>query len=288
MDYIEKYVSWCSKRDQSPETIAYKKSILAYMSQRIDLLSATTIRLEDELLEYSKGAAIKTYNNRLATLRSFYDFLEKYDLLEVNPARKIDRKKDVFKAQICFTDEEVIRIITMPRGEGRSAKEHVMYSLIFKLIAYTGMRRSEALGLLKGDIIPHEESPMVILRNTKNGDDRYCPIPQGFDNELLTYTRAHSVHYAFESRNKTKLQRSTLTRAFERRLRKLGLYKEKVGLHALRRARITRLITNHADLTGVMLIAGHKKADTTLRYFYANIGYLQEQSSKDPLFKLCG
>lgn len=269
------------------ESITRKKNFLTYWFEGLRMSPhATPFEIEHRLLQITDGLNPKGYNDRLSHLKGFYDFLiATQKFTGSNPCIFVRRKKPVTKVMRCFSQEEVEKIISCPRIPHSPRYEHETYSLLFKLYSYTGIRRSEGINLKIKDLHIDQVS-YIILRNTKNGNDVMLPLPNSFAEELMAYVNSYkNVTYVFENRNHQKLYKATVSEVFRKRLKFLGLYDESVGLHSLRRSRISRLLMNHADLIGVQKLANHSSADSTIRYLYVNMNYLQEQAEKDPLFK---
>lgn len=138
-----------------------------------------------------------------------------------------------------YTNGEIARIIEAARRipPADSLNPH-MYPMIFGLLAATGMRVSEALALDYDDIT----SDGLIVRQTKFKKSRLLPLHETTQAALIDYLKVRHRLGApgkavFVSIAGKRANRSTVTGAFLRIVRRLGLHeakKPKPRLHDLR------------------------------------------------------
>ena len=139
-----------------------------------------------------------------------------------------------------YTNNEIARIIEAARHvpPEDSLNPH-MYPMIFGLLAATGMRVSEALGLDYDDIT----NDGLIVKQTKFKKSRLLPLHETTQKALTNYLRVRRrlggpSKALFVSTAGKRANRTTVTRAFRRIARALGLHngprKPKPRLHDLR------------------------------------------------------
>lgn len=107
-----------------------------------------------------KSLAPKTIRHNLSFISDVFSYAVKMDLLSDNPCRKVTIPKGEVKEKQIYSQEEMAILLT--RISGEPAK----YKAFFYLIAYSGFRRSEMLGLEWKDI--DFEHGIVTVKRTSN------------------------------------------------------------------------------------------------------------------------
>jgi len=127
-----------------------------------------------------KNLKVKTLNDYLTDVSSFFGWLVKMDRLGKNPLSKIEkiaRKEDEEEKRRAFTRGEftLLRRVSGPR------------SLIYTLAVYAGLRRAEIASLVWGDVVTGKDGRTGLrLRasTTKNGKAALQPIPNWLADDL--------------------------------------------------------------------------------------------------------
>ena len=140
--------------------------------------------------------------------------------------------------------------------------------LIIKIIIYTGVRVSEALGIRQKDILLDGGNYIIKIRGKGN---KYRVvmikehlIKEHLDSLLINYK--NSDGYLFVNRNGGKLTQAYVSRLVEQILFGAGIRKEKNGAHMLRHTFATMLYRKQKDLILVQEALGHASLDTSRIY----------------------
>lgn len=107
-----------------------------------------------------KPLAPKTIRHKLSFISDVFSYAVKMDLISDNPCRKVTIPKGEAKEKQIYSQEEMVVLLT--RISGEPAK----YKAFFYLIAYSGFRRSEMLGLEWKDI--DFEHGIITVKRTSN------------------------------------------------------------------------------------------------------------------------
>jgi integrase/recombinase XerC len=244
------------------------------------------------LVKFQKeGNEPTTTARKLASLRSFYKFLERENIVDRNPFAGLRPPKRASSLPEVMSTAEVTRLLESPtiiydRGNVSEAKrplaEYAMFrdTALLELLYSTGARVSEIAGLV--------ESNLDLLSGTvkvrgKGKKERLCPIGSPADKAIrLMLERSHEL-WGTMGRNRAvflNLQgRQITTRSIERLMKK---YLVEAGLsqrfspHALRHSFATHMLDAGADLRSVQELLGHASLSTTQIYTHVSVERLKK------------
>lgn len=107
-----------------------------------------------------KPLAPKTIRHNLSFISDVFSYAVRMDLVADNPCRKVTIPKGEVKEKPIYSQEEMAQLLTAINGEPTK------YRAFFFLIAYSGFRRSEMLGLEWKDI--DFENDIISVKRTSN------------------------------------------------------------------------------------------------------------------------
>jgi site-specific recombinase XerD len=218
---------------------------------------------------------------KLASLRSFYRYLYKNEMIQNDPAVKVDMPKIHEKSIIRLDVDEVARLLDEVEGgdhlTSRQQKYHektkVRDLALMTLLLGTGIRVSECVGLNMEDV-DFRNNGIKIHR--KGGAEVVVYFGDEVRNALLDYFEERqkitaedgSVHALFLSlQNKRMNVRSVenLVKKYAQTVTSL----KKITPHKLRSTYGTSLYRETGDIYLVADVLGHKDVNTTRRHYAA-------------------
>lgn len=107
-----------------------------------------------------KPLAPKTIRHNLSFISDVFSYAVRMDLVADNPCRKVTIPKGEVKEKPIYSQEEMAQLLTAINGEPTK------YRAFFFLIAYSGFRRSEILGLEWKDV--DFEHNIISVKRTSN------------------------------------------------------------------------------------------------------------------------
>ena len=107
-----------------------------------------------------KPLASKTIRHNLSFISDVFRYAVRMDLVSDNPCRKVTIPKGEVKEKPIYSQEEIAQLLTAINGEDTK------YRAFFYLIAYSGFRRSEMLGLEWKDI--DFKNNIISIKRTSN------------------------------------------------------------------------------------------------------------------------
>lgn len=104
--------------------------------------------------------APKTIRHHLSFISDIFSYAVKMELVSENPCSKVTIPKGEFKEKQIYTQEEMAQLLTAINGEPTK------YRAFFFLLAYSGFRRSEMMGLEWKDV--DFENSIIHIQRTSN------------------------------------------------------------------------------------------------------------------------
>lgn len=248
-----------------------------------DLQTITTpiIRKYLAYLKTEKEYQNQTMRRKIHSLSSFFKFLLEQEYIIKNPMLPIHAPKQEGKLPIYMKKEEVDLLIETAWKHG---KENALRDKVFlKFVAYTGVRRQEALALDWEDLDFGKAE--VKIRKGKGKKERIIPLTETLCSDLWAYlqTRMPLTNKAvFISNAGNRLTHSPAQNIFRKYLKKAGLDGKGYTMHKLRHSFGTLLVQNNADLLSVQKLLGHSDLNSTKIYTHVNTEHLKKQVDKLP------
>jgi site-specific recombinase XerD len=255
-----KRVEGCSEK-----SLKYYDSTIRQMTDSVDkpVREISTDDLRVYLADYQKerGSSKVTIDNMRRIFSSFFGWLEDEDYILKSPVRRIHKIKADKTIKETFSDEGLELL--------RDACDEVRDLAMIDLLASTGMRVGELVGLNREDINFHERECVVF---GKGSTERLVYFDARTKIHLQNYLdgRVDDNPALFVSLSLP--HKRLMIGGVETRLREIGKRADmqKVHPHKFRRTLATRAIDKGMPIEQVQRLLGHVKIDTTMTYAMVN------------------
>lgn len=285
MELLEKFLEYLSLEKQySPNTItAYRKDIqdfLIFINQEYGVLDPCIVEyayVRAWLVTLgSLGIANRSINRKVTSLKSFYNYLQKVELVVKNPVSNQKSLKTPKKVMIPFSEKEIDEALSM-QNDDHTPFEQLRNRIIIHLLYATGIRQAELISL-KIDDVDFETSTIKVLG--KRNKERIIPIYNEVLGELKNYIEQRNgvgekVLNLFITKRGGKLYGALVYRVINSYFSKVST-KEKKSPHILRHSYATDLIGKGADLNSVKELLGHSSLAATQVYTHNSFDKLKE------------
>lgn len=287
-EYINKFLRHLeTERAASSHTLrAYKKDLetfFEYAKLRAEDIELTEVR-GFVAEQTGKGLKKSTASRRLATIRSFFRFLNREGYMKTNPARLVSTPRLPNLLPRFLTVDDTFSLIEQPEGIGfLPARDKAILELLYS----SGLRVSELAGLNQDDLNIKEGLVKVMGKGKK---ERLVPIGGKAREALKTYILEKTL---LKKTGKAFLLNRGGSRLTDRSLRRIvvkyaraALIDGKIGPHTLRHTFATHLLQDGADLRVIQELLGHASLSTTQKYTHLDITHLMDIYDKaHPLAK---
>jgi site-specific recombinase XerD len=218
---------------------------------------------------------------KLSSLRTFYNYFFKNDLIETNPALKVDmprlHDKNIVRLD---TDEVTMLLDEVENGESLTKNQQRFHEktktrdiAILTLLLGTGIRVSECVGLDLDDVDFKNNGVKV---HRKGGAEAVVYFGDEVRNALLDYMEERNIRTPLEGHTNAlflSLQNKRIgVRAVEnlvKKYSKLVTNLKNITPHKLRSTYGTNLYRATGDIYLVADVLGHKDVNTTRKHYAA-------------------
>jgi integrase/recombinase XerD len=266
---------------------------VAFLDERgVALLASSSDDIRAYLGSLEKhGFARTTAARRLSAVRQFHQFIHGEGIVMANPAAIVESPKAGRPLPKILSTGDIDLLLVeararVSRAEGKARFKTERLHCLLELLAATGLRVSELVGLTVRAVT--SDDAFLAIRG-KGGRERLVPVSDRARKVLKGYlnTLGAETKWLFPSHGAS----GCLTRQhFALELKSLaaacGLDLGKVSPHVLRHAFASYLLECGADLRAVQQMLGHADISTTQIYTHVQAGRLQAVvESHHPLAK---
>lgn len=249
--------------------------------------SVNTLSLEKVREYYTHLKAtykINTVNQRIATLRYIFDYFIELGICTENHAKTLKLKTPPKRYNVDTLSPEELESLVECDMPYTNSTLHDNYSILYQVLAETGMRISEVTSLQ----VKHLDTSNNIIRleDTKSNEPRLIPINRNLREKLIDHCKGKTQNdFVITNTRGTEMDHSEIRKDLNRRCKKLGITK-KVTPHTFRHTFATTMLANGSPLPQVQAILGHASIQTTERYIHLEIKALHEALNRyHPLIK---
>lgn len=217
---------------------------------------------------YDKKYASKAIARHISSLRSFFKYLKKYDLINNNPMLLISNPKQEKKLPKILYPKELETLMNIPN---LNTPLGLRDSLILELLYSTGVRVSELVNIRLKDINFNSKEINILGKGSKERIVLFGKTCEYKLKEYLSkgrdklYNLKYSSDYLLLSKTGRKINPREVRNVLDDIVAASGL-KIHISPHVLRHTFATDMLNNGADLRSVQELLGHESLSTTTIY----------------------
>jgi integrase/recombinase XerD len=238
--------------------------------------------------EQGVGLSETTINIRLRVYKAIFNYLDREDLIEVNPMTNIKLLKQDIDLTNCLSDEEVKEILRQP-----NQRDYVGYRdyVAIILLLDSGIRASELLSLRKMDIDFKTRFITLGGEKNKNRKPRIVPISGHTVKLLLQLINENGKHFSTDRIFLSSYGEPLGQNHFNKRLKyygdKAGIKGKKMTAHVYRHTWAKNMTLNGCDAFTLQKMGGWSDIRTMRRYIQMDTDDLRiSHDQYSPVMKL--
>lgn len=224
------------------------------------------------------GLDKSSVNRKIATLRTFYEFLLRRKVITLNPMLKIQALK-ASKKLPQYVEEKPMEML-LNDTEFPDTFEGIRDKLVLELLYGTGIRLSELTGLKTTDVNLYEKTIIVLGKRNKH---RIIPLSQPLFDLIQQYVRLKEQEFSGQAdaiylivSDKGIAAYPVLIQRIVKRHLTLVTTLEKKSPHVLRHSFATHLLNRGADLNAIKDLLGHTSLAATQIYTHTSLEQLKK------------
>lgn len=228
------------------------------------------------VIKMSEGLNASTVKRKLSSLRTFFKHQMREGLLDSDPTEMVASPKTGRKLPVFVQDYQMDELLDEQELEGGFPE--FRDRLVLLMAYYTGMRRSELVGLKMEDVDLNGKSLMV---NGKGGKQRILPLANELIEDIKWYVEMREgvvggKHAVFFVTDKGRpVYDKFIYRLVEKYL-KLYTTLSKRSPHVLRHTFATQLLNNGACIEAIRELLGHSDLSATQVYTHNSFENLKK------------
>jgi integrase/recombinase XerC len=234
---------------------------------------------------YENKKKKSSIHRKVASLRTFFRYLCREGVLEVNPARLVSSPRVERKLPNHLTIEQMVKFIETPETESVLGKRD---RAILELLYASGIRVSELVNLNLPDIDFNQQTLRVKGKGRK---ERVVPFGEHAKRALQEYLGVRSELMAeaepdkldalavFMNYQGTRITTRSVGRMVDKYVKQCAAIHH-ISPHSLRHSFATHLLDAGADLRAIQELLGHVRLSTTQQYTHVSMDKLMEVYDK--------
>lgn len=270
-DAIDDFLNYCifEKGLTEASIRAYQndlKKFSEYFDHNIKVCSISVSDIEEYLKqEVDSGKTDTTIAHKLTTIKSFFSYLARVEVISVDVASSISRPKLRKRLPKALSMEEVDLLLDVSLTSPFDYRNKAMLELLYG----TGLRISELIELKTFDI---DYTACIVRVMGKGRKERILPIGEYSMYYIKLYLehraallKGKSTDSLFINNRGEKISRQGFFKILKKMLQEKGLNTD-VSPHTLRHSFATHLLNRGADLRSIQELLGHSDIATTKIY----------------------
>jgi len=278
--YQDQFLSFLkNEKRYSPLTLtAYKTDLEQFSSFLADSYEINNIsEVKHQMIRswivslIEKEISNRSVNRKISSLKSYYKFLIRQDIVESNPMQKIISPKSSKRLPV-FVEKKSMSSL-FDEIEYEAGYEGVRDKLMLELFYCTGIRLSEMINLKSNDCSMSNNTIKVIGKGNK---ERVLPLSKELSGLISAYLEDYQVNdWLFLTKKRKKMYPKLVYRIVYSYLSKVTTLKKK-SPHVLRHTFATHMLNNGADLNAIKEFLGHSNLSATQVYTHNSIQKLSD------------
>ncbi len=273
-NYIADYTNYLElERRSSDNTVSsYVRDVTQFSRYLMEVEGTELPHCKAEHVEqyvsymYGKGKSTASIARSVASLKSFYGYLQSRGVVRVNPAKSAAPVRSERKLPEILTGQEVELFLEQPQCvDAKGYRDRAMLELLYA----TGIRVSELIGLDIGDV----NLSAGFIRCSSRGKDRIIPLYSAAVTALSEYMKDYRPRMVLYPREQAlfvnmsgeRMSRQGFWKIIKHYQEKAQIKKE-ITPHTLRHSFAAHLLENGADLRSIQEMLGHADISSTQIY----------------------
>ena len=223
-----------------------------------------------------QGLKATTANRKLSTIKSFYTFLQRKQLVSVNPAACITGPRMEKKLPSFVKHSDMLEVLNPESFSDNFEGKRNLF--LIELLYLTGMRREELIGLKDEDVDQFKKTLRILGKGNK---ERVIPFSDKTSELFSDYIRIRNKEienrtpYLFVRKNGKRMYPEMVYTIVNKHLSHVKTLSTK-SPHVLRHSFATVMLNSGAEINAIKDLLGHASLASTQIYTHVTFKELKE------------
>lgn len=240
-----------------------------------DLTQVKTTQVKSFIVHLkSEGLENRSINRKMSTLRTFYKYCLRENLMEKSPMTGVKALKQPKSLVKFVTETDINKVSFGDEADFSSVRDHLLFEMLYQ----TGMRQAELRGLTDGDV---DKMGMQVKIHGKRNKDRIVPLSREMIVLIDQYKTLRDATFTVKADRLLlndkgeEMSPSYVYNKVHHMLEGVTTLKQK-SPHVLRHTFATHLLDEGASLVAIQKLLGHEDLATTQIYAHNTIEQLKK------------
>ena len=216
------------------------------------------------------GINPRSVNRKISTLKTYFKFLLREGVIQVNPMLKVISPKLRKRLPVFIEEYQIEDLLDKVEFEDGFVGER--NKLIIEMFYVTGIRLSELINI-KVTSIDFENSLIRVIG--KRNKERIIPLSSNMLEELKNFIQKHEIScFLFTNLDGKKLYNKLVYRVVRRYIGEISSVNKR-SPHILRHTFTTHMLNNGADINAIKELLGHANLSAPQVYTHNTIEKLK-------------
>ena len=280
---IDQFIAYiqAEKRFSSLTVEAYRRDMNQFVDfmrnafEMDDLTQVKTTMVKSYVVHLKdEGLVNRSINRKISTLRTFYKYCLRENLVEKSPMTGIKALK-LPKTLVKFvTETDINKVSFGDEADFATVRDRLLFEMLYQ----TGMRQAELRGLTDGDV---DKMDMQLKIHGKRNKDRLVPLSKEMIALIDQYQAMRDATFTNKAERLLlndkgeEMTPSFVYNKVHHMLEGVTTLKQK-SPHVLRHTFATHLLDEGASLVAIQKLLGHEDLATTQIYAHNTIEQLKK------------
>lgn len=240
-----------------------------------DLTQVKTMMVKSYIVHMKgEGLENRSINRKLSSLRTFYKYCLRENLVEKSPMTGVKALKQPKTLVKFVTETDINKVSFGEEADFATVRDHLLFEMLYQ----TGMRQAELRGLMDGDV---DKMAMQLKIHGKRNKDRFVPLSSQMIKLIEQYQSLRDATFTAKADRLLlndkgeEMSPSYVYNKVHHMLEGVTTLKQK-SPHVLRHTFATHLLDEGASLVAIQKLLGHEDLATTQIYAHNTIEQLKK------------